>query len=422
MDNSISHVVVKFVDEIDSNGKIMVELVPRSWILQFDNLIQCLWPPSHLNKYIQPWIKESKPPSETWPKYEIEILTTANNYEKGLRQLKKSCKQATQLTSSESENRDDLTALLRSVSSQLLKQTSLSDYSLFEEVMNEPKNSARTRKSTSPMKKSADEQILSRNANQLLKQRKSLSDSSPSREPENSTVKRKSTSPTKKSADERIKILRSYIDNDLKEFISDYIDAKNEILLLSITNSITNAKRSLQYDLDKKLKTMKQCIRMESKIEQKPTLRAILETSLPIKTLDDFLKFDNSLNPNIEENEGNTQKSLEKQKALKGLYEIVTVGSNNYKADIKTIMPKIVTKTVQLEYSGKGRVVHGTSKRNFSETMVYQCMKEFLEEKYINPSTQMKILNITSRYLSGAGDRESGYAMRKNKIQQNKND
>lgn len=95
-------------------------------------------------------------------------------------------------------------------------------------------------------------------------------------------------------------------------FIADYIDATSKILL----SSITSAKRNLQYDLDKKLETIKLCFRMESQIEKKPALKEILEMSLPMKNLDDFLKFEDSLNSNKEENEENVEKTLEKQKAL----------------------------------------------------------------------------------------------------------
>lgn len=73
MENSISYAVVRFVDQ--NHSKLMVELVSISWILEFEDFIQCRWSPSHLNKYIQKWIKEAKP-SEIWSKYNIEILTT----------------------------------------------------------------------------------------------------------------------------------------------------------------------------------------------------------------------------------------------------------------------------------------------------------------------------------------------------------
>lgn len=61
---------------------------------------------------------------------------------------------------------------------------------------------------------------------------------------------------------------------------------------------------------------------MESKVEKKPSLKAILEIPLPIKNLDDFLKFEDSLNPNIQENEEHIEKALEKQKTLVNMLEI----------------------------------------------------------------------------------------------------
>ena len=38
-------------------------------------------------------------------------------------------------------------------------------------------------------------------------------------------------------------------------------------------------------------------------------------------------------------------------------------------------MSSIMTKTVELQYSGTGKVINGQSKRNFSNTNSYICLK-----------------------------------------------
>lgn len=39
------------------------------------------------------------------------------------------------------------------------------------------------------------------------------------------------------------------------------------------------------------------------------------------------------------------------------------------------MMKSVMGKSVELEYSGTGRAIHGHSKKNFSGTMTYQCIR-----------------------------------------------
>ncbi|XP_011871562.1 PREDICTED: uncharacterized protein LOC105564069 [Vollenhovia emeryi] len=121
---------------------------------------------------------------------------------------------------------------------------------------------------------------------------------------------------------------------------------------------------------------------------------------LPTVTMDDFLNLEDAL------------RTPEKKKSLMGLFSIITAGDHNVKDCIGKMMKSVMGKSVELEYSGTGRVIHGQSKKNFSGTITYQCIRDILVEKFGNTLDIKKLPGQIGVWLSGAGDREGGRKQR----------
>lgn len=57
------------------------------------------------------------------------------------------------------------------------------------------------------------------------------------------------------------------------------------------------------------------------------------------------------------------------------LFRVLIAGESDLKESIATAMSSIITKPIELQYSGTGRVINGQSKRNFSATNSYICLR-----------------------------------------------
>lgn len=57
------------------------------------------------------------------------------------------------------------------------------------------------------------------------------------------------------------------------------------------------------------------------------------------------------------------------------LFRILITAESNLKDSIAKALSSIMTKSVELQYSGTGRVINGQSKRNFSVTNSYVCLR-----------------------------------------------
>lgn len=102
----------------------------------------------------------------------------------------------------------------------------------------------------------------------------------------------------------------------MKKFIAKYIGKACSILLEFVASEMSNAKRSLQYDIKAKVEDIEMCI-TQNVINPvtEPSPRDILEIPLPIETLEDFLKFDASISLHQPDEDKKLQ-AFEKRKAL----------------------------------------------------------------------------------------------------------
>lgn len=57
------------------------------------------------------------------------------------------------------------------------------------------------------------------------------------------------------------------------------------------------------------------------------------------------------------------------------LYRVLVCGESQAKDCVSKIMVATMTKSVELHYSGTGRVVKNVGKKNFSATTTYSCLK-----------------------------------------------
>ncbi|OXU22897.1 hypothetical protein TSAR_014175 [Trichomalopsis sarcophagae] len=97
-----------------------------------------------------------------------------------------------------------------------------------------------------------------------------------------------------------------------------------------------------------------------------------------------------------------------------------------YKPAISKVLNFIMAKSVQMEYSSCGRAMEGVKKLNFSATSIFKLMnskKSKLSTLIVEKFTILEetILSRTSRWLSGATDREGGRTVRMLNSLQNHN-
>ncbi|XP_022171041.1 uncharacterized protein LOC111034231 [Myzus persicae] len=119
-------------------------------------------------------------------------------------------------------------------------------------------------------------------------------------------------------------------------------------------------------------------------------------TDLPKIDLSSFTHFDDAL-----------KNDIELFKKMKCFMVLNVKGSVKLSENLTTVIPKIISKAVQLQYSAFGRECNGVKKLNFSETETYKLLLEVLNTKF--PDTNNKeISSVVSRWFSGAKDRDGG--------------
>ncbi|XP_060854859.1 uncharacterized protein LOC132932485 [Metopolophium dirhodum] len=117
---------------------------------------------------------------------------------------------------------------------------------------------------------------------------------------------------------------------------------------------------------------------------------------MPKLNLEDFQDFDTQLKTN-----------LELIKKLKCFMLINIKSGLKVTENLTAVMPRIMSKDVQLLFSGFGRETNGCKKLNFSATQTYKYLLEVITTK--DPNLKIKdISSQLSRWFSGAKDREGG--------------
>ncbi|XP_046734989.1 uncharacterized protein LOC124404703 [Diprion similis] len=342
-------VVVEFEEKCDGEEPSF-DVVPRSWLIEEESMIQCFYPKKGSINKIRKWASEKKSPEDNWGIYQVtRIVCEAKNWEQGLRRLNKTLE-------SSSINTDD-TQIEFQDTQELAGLTS-------EEEMSQ------TLRTQQALPSIGDETLMN---NLLLG---------------NITIVPES--------------------NNNTEILKDFNTALEE-MEDRIIKAIKSQKRSLQYDMDKKIDELKfmlsGCANLGTvdNVNKENNVRAQLGVTMPIKTLEEFLAFNDVL-----------AVSAEKRESLKKMIRFVVGGNSNFRTALNRALLAIFDKEVQLHYSGCGRrTKNQPGKLPFVKTVVFICIKDVFLSGFANdvPNIQALVSNI-SRWLAGAGDRDGGRALR----------
>ncbi|XP_043271501.1 uncharacterized protein [Venturia canescens] len=367
IEDQVKFFVVEF-DEFTEENFPVIDLVPRSWVVSTTTGLRCQYPNASPSK-IQKWVKNQKEPRSNWMDYAVvRIIFEAHDYEQGFRRLKRCLKNIETAPSTDTDNDETTLTLLDSVSEkQLLSYLNKENPLPVNDSLHLSNILGDTQGMPSP------------NKNRSINCDRVLSDG-------NGNSKRNENDDLKRHIDEKL--------NEIKR---------------DLMRAIDSAKRSLQYDLDKKIVEINNNIMFSSKsaLKHGSEARKVITTALPINNLEDFLKFDKSLQ----------DENAETKSALIILLKSSVAGITSIQKDIGIMVSTIMSKAVQIKYSGCGRKVkNAETKLNFSATLTFECMKEILREKYSDGPELVGLSTKLSRWFAGAGDREGGRRERTNQL------
>ncbi|XP_011314649.1 uncharacterized protein [Fopius arisanus] len=396
--------IVEFVEEMIENGKKSLEIVPASWVTRTEGTTTgtCAFPPPNQYHSVSKMVKELIPPQSSWKTFGVELLTSAKNYDKAERRINRLYRKRSNIDSTDSETEASCVGKIsKNQAAAITRRT----FSLLEHIVEEreaEREAISSRDHEAEISKDGGQQrSLEEAGATTLRGRTESGD----------------TKGEKKFALKAVlKTLReNAIEDPLKQFCADYWDATTELLTYKYREDLSSLKRSIQYDLNRKIEELRVSMMVCNVAGGEPITspREGLSADFPIKSFEQFLDFEKTLDPTHQDNLADPEKALQKQDILKAFMGVLTNKGMDYAADIKKILKELISKEVQLNYSGVGRVVKGRGKRNFSATLTFACLRDFIEGKYKNSNIPLKIISITSDWLSGAGDRDGGCSQRK---------
>ncbi|XP_063993675.1 uncharacterized protein LOC135171217 [Diachasmimorpha longicaudata] len=397
-----SYRIVEFCGERNKKGQKVLEIVAVKWMHQEDENAKrgvCYFPPENEYENLEKLLRSHTNPKKTWEKFDVEILTSAGNYEKAQRRLKRLYKKHSDVESNTSDCDETQQIIIskKRAARMLKKYTSLRPIAEAKEdesdsaVMN---TSSQFNMCTAVQPRADPETTISTGRSQGLPQTK---------------VERKL------ELQKQMQSLRDKGKNDpLKVFFMNYLDVKSELLVVQLQDHIQNMRRAQQYDLNNKTEDLKESLScLSSQNSTDPSATTQLGVVIPITTLEDFEMFEEMLDPKAERNIATPDSALEKQEILKRVMKILAQGTQKWEKTVNAILLGLIKKDVQQHYSGLGRKVHGVGKRNFSATLSFSCMKDVVEQIYEGKPEKLNILSATSSFLALWRDREGGCAERR---------
>ncbi|XP_011308328.1 uncharacterized protein [Fopius arisanus] len=198
--------------------------------------------------------------------------------------------------------------------------------------------------------------------------------------------------------------LRNAITDPELGAVTDFLAAKLDFRMDILGNKIDNAKRSMNYDFKAGVDRLA-VAKVSQSTHEFTSWNDIFGVNLPLKTVDDFDKFEESLNQSIQTDAEKQKEAKEKQNILRKKFTSQIAQYTDYMKCIKNIIDSVIQRDVQLLYSGMGRVCKNVQvKRPFNKTVCFQCMTDVMLIKF--PVPPIPILTATSNYLSGAANRK----------------
>ncbi|XP_015113958.1 uncharacterized protein LOC107039035 [Diachasma alloeum] len=160
---------------------------------------------------------------------------------------------------------------------------------------------------------------------------------------------------------------------------------------------LESTKRSLLYDMVRKYEDLKNRIGISTRALGTGFTddREVLGIKLPFLDVDTFRDFDEGIADNPE-----------KEIAMKSLMTTLCFGATSLSNSIGCTLSAILAKDVQMQYSACGKKIRGIKKLNFGDTNTFRYFKDVLREKH--GTSDAEIVSKTSRWFTGAGDRDGG--------------
>ncbi|XP_043484971.1 uncharacterized protein LOC122512901 [Leptopilina heterotoma] len=185
--------------------------------------------------------------------------------------------------------------------------------------------------------------------------------------------------------------------NATEKKIMDRVDAVEKKVMDEVQKRITLMERRIHYDFKQQkeetmnvLKTLSTTQNVEEFL-QNPSM-----SELPIKTLEEFKMFNINLD---------VKDDLQKNLKAHILREIVNC--LNVHDAVKSLMPTLIKKEVQVHYSGTGKKSKGTGKLSFKDTPTFSCISGIVKH-HIKDAKETDISSAIGIWLSQSGDREGG--------------
>ncbi|XP_046623405.1 uncharacterized protein LOC124306629 [Neodiprion virginianus] len=244
--------VIEFEEKCEGDEPSF-DVVPKSWLFEEESTIQCFYPKKGTIHKIRKWASEEKSPEKNWGIYRVaRIVCEAKNWEQGLRRLNRTFEPPKDSTDIDNTESQAIHELVRIISEEDMGQT-------LQEKQ--------------PLPFIGDETLL----NNLILE-----------DPTNITIVPEPNNNTK----------------ILKDFNAALEEMEDRIVKV-----IKSQKRSLQYDIDKKVDELKFMLSACANLgtvdngNGENDVRAQLGVTMPIKILEEFQAFNNVLAGSAEKRE-----------------------------------------------------------------------------------------------------------------------
>ncbi|XP_043481491.1 uncharacterized protein LOC122510721 [Leptopilina heterotoma] len=191
-------------------------------------------------------------------------------------------------------------------------------------------------------------------------------------------------------------------DNNATDSWEEFLDKKLQAIEARIITKLESVKRSISHEINKKTEDILNHLTSNTEasiLENNDTNNAI-GIKFPIENMEQFVKLSQTIS-----------QDSEKEKHMKVFLYRAQRGCSNLKGSLSKMLSSTMTKAIQLKFSGQGRKVKGKGKENFSATPLFHCIDDVLSNVFPEVG-KSEILSATTRWFSGAADREGGKKLR----------
>ncbi|XP_022183150.1 uncharacterized protein LOC111042754 [Myzus persicae] len=387
----ITHFIIKFMEN-NKYGKANIDLVPISWTYYVEGKLYCKYPKKKDYHKIDKMSKVSSIYGSLWKGYEVNVIKEVRNYNQGLRRMNRAFSD----TLVHSSNVDDQCS-----SQEEDDPINLNDDDVQSEISTSSDSFLMTYKQKKPKNKSLRSIAFScKNDDAIAVLESDINDNDGkiqfnlAQSSQKSTTKKKSMPITKPNHNKSLNIEKKKQCPTCGCTCATGMPPSETYVSKANLESV---KRSLEYKITEEAKQTRHLFASHNNIGD---INKIMQEEnlddMPKLNLEDFQQFDNELKNN-----------LELIKKLKCFMLITIKSGDKLSESLKAVIPRIISKEVQLLYSAFGRETYGSKKLNFSGTQSYKYLLETITTK--DPNLKLKdISSQLSRWFSGAKDREGG--------------